>query len=441
MTFRSRACAAALAVATTVLPAAVIAAPKHVLTFQYYHQSFGSVRVNDKLSPQYMAQHADFVETSGFDNENLNAFKAAGGRYGLAYIDPTFVPYCVPPFTPPAGACAGQIGNLNPAESAWFHDSSGARINRGDTYTKQYQEFLNPGSPAARKAIVAWMNGYLQKSPRLDFFFSDDSGSTFNGPKGTPSSGAFYGFNASGVEIRDEKAWIAAENAMLSAAPRKLIINGGDLFRPAFDGAFLKNPNVAGSNHEGCFSSAYYGGRVDNSRGGLWQQQADGLLADRPFGKFSVCMMTGAPTPDTRTYALASWWLTYDPRFSVAAPVAPDAAGNTIFPEFDIVPTQPSSSAGAHVSDLARGATYVREFANCYQWGVSIGACAAIVNPTQSAQPVPKLKRRYARVLVLDSNGSATGGRAYWRTGATGTLGPVSALILSEGSVRKSSVR
>ncbi|HEY1682691.1 MAG TPA: hypothetical protein VGF98_13685 [Candidatus Tumulicola sp.] len=431
---------AAAAALIAALPVAAAAAPKHVLTFLYYHQSFGATRVNDKLSPQYMAQHADFIETSGFDNAGVNAFKAAGGRYGVTYIDPTFVPYCVPPFTAPAGACAGQIGNLNPAESAWFHDANNARINRADSYTKQYQEFLNPGSPAARKAIVAWMNGYLQKSPRLDFFFSDDSGSIFVGPKGTTMSGAFYGFNAAGVEIRDDKAWIAAENAMLSAAPRKLIINGGDLFRPAYNGAFLKNPNVAGSNHEGCFNAAYYGGRVNDSRG-LWQQQADGLLADRPFGKFSLCMMNGAPTPDSRIYALASWWLTYDPRYSVAAPIAPDAAGNTIFPEFDIVPLQPSSSAGAHVRDLARGATYVREFANCYQWGASIGACATIVNPTQSAQPLPKLKRRYARVLVLDSNGSATGGRAYWRTGATGTLGPVSALILSEGSVRKSSVR
>jgi hypothetical protein len=438
---RLKAATAALcATAFGVFPATGAAAPKHVLTFLYYHQSFGPTPVNVKLSPQYMAQHADFVETSGFDNQNLNAFKAAGGRFGVTYIDPTFVPYCVPPFAPPAGACAGQIGNLNPAESAWFHDAGGARINRGDSYTKQYQEFLNPGSPAARRAIVAWMNAYLQKSPKLDFFFSDDSGSTFIGPKGTSTSGAFYGFNAPGVEVRDDKAWIAAENGMFSATPRKLILNGGDLFRPAYNGAFLRNSNVAGSNHEGCVNAAYYGGRVDDSRG-LWQQQADGLLADLPFRKFSLCMMNGSPTAASRLYAMASWWMTYDPRYSVAAPVAPDAAGNTVFPEFEIVPLQPAASAGSSVRTLGRGATYVREFANCYQWGAPIGACAAIVNPSQSSQPLPKLRRRYTRELVLDDRGSATGGRAYWRPSGTGTLGPVSALILSDGSVHKSSVR
>ncbi|HEY3676790.1 MAG TPA: hypothetical protein VGK84_12465 [Candidatus Tumulicola sp.] len=420
--------------------ASAIAAPKHVLTFAYYGQSYGSAQVNAKLSPQFMAQHDDFIETSGFDNKNVNAFKAAGGRYATAYIDPTFVPYCVPPFVPKAGACAGQIGNLNPAEAAWFHDSSGARINRGDSYTKQYQEFLNPGSPAARRAIVAWMNGYLQKSPRLDFFFSDDSGSTFTGPKGTSASGAFYGFNAAGVEVRDDNGWIAAENAMFSATPRKLIINGGDLFRPAYNGAFLKNPNVAGANHEGCFNSAYYKGRVDDSNG-LWQQTADGLLADLPFKKFSLCMMTGAPAAASRLYAMASWWLTYDPRYSVAASIAPDAAGNSIFPEFDIVPLQPAATAGSSVSKLARGSVYVREFANCYQAGVPIGGCVAIVNPSQSQQSVPRLRKQYKRELVLDDSSAASGGRAYWRPSGTGTLGPVSALILSEGAVHKSSVR
>lgn len=440
MNFKSVAKAAACVLAATLIPATASAAPKHVFTFYYYHQSFGPTTVNAKLSPKYMAEHADFIETSGFDNANLNAFKAAGGRWGVTYVDPTFVPYCVPPFKPVAGACAGQIGNLNPAESAWFHDSSGARINRADSYTKQYQEFLNPGSPAARRAIVQWMNGYLQKSPKLDFFFADDSGSTFTGRNGSTAAGMFYGFNTSGVEIRDDQGWIAAENAMFSAAPRKLILNGGDLFKPAYNGAFLKNPNVAGSNHEGCFNSAYYKGAVDDSRG-LWQQMADGLLADLPFKKFSLCMMNGSPKAAARLYAVASWWLTFDPRYSVAAPIAPDAAGNTIFPEFDIVPLQPSATASSSVSKLARGPVYVREFAACYQWGAPIGACVAIVNPSQSAQPLPRLRKQYGRELVLGDTSAATGGRAYWRPSTTRTLGPVSALILSEGSVRKSSVR
>jgi hypothetical protein len=425
-----------VALLATLCAGRALAAPRHVLTFLYYNQSFGNTNVNAKLSPQFMAQHADFIETSGFDNDHVNQFKAAGGRFGATYIDPTFIPYCVPPFAEPAGLCAGQVGNLHPPAESWFHDSAGTRVRRGDSYTRQYQEFLNPASSDARRAVVTWMNGYLAKSPSLNFFFSDDSGSTLHGPDGSAATGMFYGFNAPGVEVTTDAAWIAGESALFSAAPRQLILNGGDGFGPAYDGAFLKNPNVAGANHEGCFNSASYNGRVSD-KGGAWQGQANGLLADLPFHKYSFCMMNGAPTPAARLYALASWWLTYDPDYSVAAPIAPAADGNAVFPEFDIVPSRPRTSAGSSISQLARGGVYIREFALCYQAGVPLGPCAAVVNPSATVRSIPPLGIRYSRALVLGAASSASGGRAAWITLSAGqrsvsTLGPVQAMILRQ---------
>jgi hypothetical protein len=432
--FKPMTLVAVLAAAAALVPGRVFAAPQHVLTFLYYGQSFGKAAVNAKLSPAFMAAHADFIETSGFDNARVNDFKNAGGRFAATYIDPTFVPYCVPPFTEPAGFCAGQVGNLHPPAGAWFHDATGARVHRGDSYTGQYQEFLNPASPEARQAVVAWMNGFLRKSPSLDFFFADDSGSTLRGPDGTAASGMFYGFNAPGVEIAGDAAWIAGEDGLFSATPRRLILNGGDGFGPAYGGAFLRNPNVAGANHEGCFNSAYYRGPVGDDNG-LWERQANGLLADLPFRKYSLCMMNGDPAPAARLYALASWWLTYEPQYSVAAPIAPAADGNAVFPEFDIVPTRPRETAGANVRDLARGGVFVREFAACFQRGVPLGGCAAIVNPSASARALPRLSGRYTRALVLADASSAAGGNVRWvaRAGAlsnAATIGPLQAEVL-----------
>lgn len=411
--------------------ALIAAAPKHVLTFLYYDQSFGSTAVNAKLSARFMAQHADFIETSGFNNRDVNAFKAAGGRFATTYVDPTYIPYCVPPFAPPAGRCAGQIGDLGPPEAAWFHDAGGARVHRADSYTGQYQEFLNPAAPQARRAVALWMDRYLSQSPALDFFFADDSGSTLRGPDATPRSGMFYGFNAVGTEITSDSAWIAGEDALFSVAPRKLILNGGDGFRPAYDGAFLENPNVAGANHEGCFNSAAYGGRVSDANG-AWENQADGLLADLPFHKYSLCMMNGPPIAANRLYALASWWLTYDPSYSVAAPIAPAADGNAVFPEFGIVPSEPKSSAGAgSVRAFYRSDVYVREFDRCFQDGSAIGGCAAVVNPGSSPRSVSWLVKRYTRALTLNDASVASGGRAVWKSATPGrTLGPMRAEIL-----------
>ena len=111
---------------------------------------------------------------------------------------------------------------------------------------------------------------------------------------------------------------------------------------------------MAGANHEECFNSAAYGGRVSNAKG-AWADEADGLLADLPFRKYSLCMMNGPPAAGNRLYALASWWLTYDPRYSVAAPISPAPDGNAVFPEYAIVPSVPKeSAAGGGIRALYR---------------------------------------------------------------------------------------
>src|ERR1700681_648587 len=101
--------------------------PAHVRTWYYY----GLNGVNESVPAAIMARYADYAEDDGYTAEHVKAFKAAGGRFAVAYSDPSYVPYCYPPFTAPAGRCDGPIGAFARDESAWFHGRDGTRGRRG----------------------------------------------------------------------------------------------------------------------------------------------------------------------------------------------------------------------------------------------------------------------------------------------------------------------
>ena len=291
------------------------AAPSHLRTWLPY----GASHLNESLPPAYMAAHADFAEMDASQPEFANRYKAAGGARAVMYTDPAYVPYCVPPFAPPAGPCRGPIGNARLPEDAWLHGPDGERIHRADSYTHEYQEALNPASPAARAAFREFTQAAAAQA-RVDLFFADDSGST---PRGH-----FYRFDARAVELAGDAQFIAAEKGLLAAAVRPLILNGNDPvpWLPAFDGAFLDADNVAGENTEGCFVASWY--RVPLADD-AWRKMADEQLAITRRHRLAVCMMQGEgmKDPATRLYGLASWWLTYDPQWSVIAPMSPGSDG------------------------------------------------------------------------------------------------------------------
>ncbi|HEY4439929.1 MAG TPA: hypothetical protein VGN14_05705 [Candidatus Elarobacter sp.] len=399
------------------------AALRHVQTWYYY----GLNDVNASVAPATMARYADFVEDDGFTAQHAEAFKRAGGRYAVAYTDPAYVPACIPPFSPPAGRCKGPIGNLvQRDESAWFHAADGARVHRFDSYNNEYQEALDPSSASARSAYARATAEIVAHAPGLDFFFADDSGSPWREPGDPPGAVWFEGFNAPGVEIPSDQNFIAAEIAMLSAAARPVFINGSDprTLLPSYGGAYLRAPRIAGEVNEDC----YRAGRA--IVGDRWRRQGDALLAVTALHRYAACFMQGTTTPANRVYALASWWLTYDARWSVAAPIDPVSGGTAILPEFGIVPGAPLRTASRSIDLLREGAIYAREFGACTQDGSPIGPCAAIVNAGNGDAPVPPLHRRYASVLVLDGRDAISGGTASWRRGPPSEVSAGNALIL-----------
>ena len=390
--------------------------PAHVRTYLYYT----AANTNTAIPARFMAQYATFIETAGGHAGRVRAFRAAGGKYALSYADPTFVPYCEPPFVPPAGRCAGPIGN-DPAlmESAWLHTADGVRLHRPDAYTGEYQDILDPLSPAVARAVHRYTQTLTQTGVNAAFF--DETGSELDGD--------FASFGGQAVEIPTANAWFLGERAIIAASSLPVILNGsGPEWGPAYSGAILQLPNVLGVNFEGCFSNGDLG--LMSVRGGAWSRMERALLADERFRKYVVCMMSGPFDPAQRIYALASWWLTYDARWSVAAPVTRAADGYAVYPEYDLVPMDPDRSAHTTVAQFETGGVYVRTFARCYDRGVPIGACAAVVNPGLVPHALPRSMRAFAHALSLENRSVYTGGTVAWQPRSSNTIGPISGEIL-----------
>jgi hypothetical protein len=399
--------------------------PEHVLTWVYY----GLVHINEDVPADVMARYADFAE-DGDHGEFAAKFKRAGGRYTAAYDDPAYVPYCDPPFKPPAGPCKWEYYRYLD-ESAWFHDKDGARVHHYVPGDGQYQEAVNPASRAALRAWHDFTAEVHRRAPAIDFIYADDSGGPMLAGDMSPQSSEFYGYNAAGVEITNNDVFRDAEIAYLRQSVLPEIVNGSDPISglPAYNGAYLRQPFILGAAHEGCFR--YEKGLKTNERD-LWRDQADSLLSNTVLHRWAICIMYGRPTPLTRVYALASWWITYDPQWSVAAPIDPIPNQSSLLPEFGIVPRFPITTAVARVRGLrtASGA-YVREFRGCYQYRVFIGGCAAVVNPTDRTVPLPMLTGTYHRLLTLNDADVMHGGIATWQPGSAPLVPAGSAVVLA----------
>jgi hypothetical protein len=401
--------------------------PAHVQTWYYY----GLVGVNEHVPPQIMARYADFIE-DGDHGEFAARFKAAGGRYTAAYADPAYVPYCDPPFTPPAGACKSEYSHFIADESGWFHGPDGARVHHYVPGDRAYQEAINPASPAARRAWHSFTAMVKQRAPAIDFLFSDDSGGPLRAGNMSPTSAQFYDFNAAGVEIRSDEAFRDAWISYLGESALPLILNGSDPVTELapYGGAFLRPPFVRGNVHEGCLRENS-GLKMLKGEGG-WSGQQDALLDVARMHRWAICFMIGTPTPENRLYSLASWWLTYDPLWSVAAPIDAIPSQTSLLPEYSLVPRFPTRSAVAHVGALlTQTGAFAREFAGCYQNRTLIGGCAAIVNPSGRAVAVPHLEQTYHRSLVLTGGDVISGGALTWSPGIPSSLGPGSAAVLA----------
>jgi hypothetical protein len=377
----------------------------HVKTWAYWGQAGEPAGV----TPQFIAQNVTFLEA---DAAHVLPYHAAGGSYAVRYTDPNRV---IP----------GRKEELwNTPEQGWFHDASGKRIwlNYGAAWG--IQNVLNPASAVTRSAYTALTQQIAASAP-YDYVEVDDTNFDL--------AGAFYGFNTAGVEAGSQSAYDTAVDQLLDASAVRPILNGlsnedGHPGGVSGTTAFLSHAE-GGIDNEGCLQSTYQKTETQ------WQFDENTMLATARAHKLAVCWGRSSVSGDThplRLYFAGSWWLTYDPTYSVAFANFASIHDLFVFPEYDIVPTRPLQSPSSNVTELkSASGVYVREFAQCYQRTVPIGACAAFVNPTGSTLPLPTRAASYPRSLVLDQYNSFDGGRATWTANAAQRLAPFSAIIVA----------
>lgn len=199
--------------------------------------------------------------------------------------------------------------------------------------------------------------------------------------------------------------------------------------------------NVAGAMCEDCVVS------LGKFRADMYASVLNAMLqmSKIPNASFIQLNIGTAPSGSAeeiaeRTITAAMEWLGYSPGHTI---VFPDLEANTkrlaIWPEYDIVPTSPLESMSSSFGDLqVSPRVYRREFSACYDRGVLIGPCAAIVNGQTSktiSVAASWLKQQYGHVILLSGGDIPSGGRVVLDTAAfrpaSTTLAPGHAILLA----------
>jgi hypothetical protein len=374
-------------------------APAHVKNFTFWRQS----GIATNVPAAWIASNVTFVEIGRADD--ARAFHAAGGTYAVVYTDPNY--YFV-------SASYRSHGDF--PESAFGHDAAGVRITRPQG--NGIEHYLLPNSPATREAYRRVT--VTDADDAYDFVFADGVSDTLQT--------SLYRMSGRPVEIQNDDDYQRGMKRVLGASARPVIANGYDNGSPLSMLTYASAPNVAGIYGEACLQTD-----AGPKLGQRWIDEANALLATTERGRYAFCggHYANADNQAARVYWLASWWLTYDPRYSVAAEIFESPGEVYVFAESALVARSPLRSAGSDIAALrSSSGAYVREFARCYKGGSAIGPCAAVVNPTSNTVSMPALSVNYGRVLALDPRNLFAGGSIAFTHGVPATLGPGQAVVL-----------
>lgn len=374
--------------------------PAHVQNYTYWN--LGSYA--DGVPASWMAQWATWVETGA--SKYASAFHAAGGSHTVAYTDPNYL-LITPTYIQP--------GTF--AESAFGHGSNGVRSQRALYGGTEY--YLLPNSSASQGGyqVVAQQ---IAASGGFDYIYADGVSSNL-----TESDSMM---SPMPIEISTDSDYVNGMKQLLTTSPLPTIANGYENGNPLQEEEYVGAPNIAGVFGEDCFTT-----NTRKATDYYWVEQANALIYTTSHARYAFCGGRGnfTDTRAFRTYYLASWWLTYDPRYSVSLEEFASYGTVYLFAEQLIVPASPTASA----SDVRQlkwyTGAYVRRFDACYYNRVLWGACAAIVNPSSTASAaIPKFPVAYHHSLALDNNNLFEGGQASLSATVPTVLGPASAVIL-----------
>ena len=381
-------------------------------------------------APAVVQRYVSFAESGLNNTKAVEDCRGSGACSSVYYFDPSLI------YDSPLCPYASYREFLAQASEDWFvhlpgrHDPAG-RVQ--GTYTQSCKGAripihvyeANQTNPAVRQFFANYLR---QNGDDFDFYEMDDTSDTlvtqFYGPGGGFCKGeSGNGYCTRTAELASDadvvSAHIAFANALnhrngspmyfyyngLSFTPRSPLIppllGNGSRYR----GVICENCTV----NDGTLRPAMYAkvlgamARIDAIPGAAFVELSTGKAPDGSAEQIAQRLVTTAVA-----------WLGYADGHTIVWPNLEFTTQNlAVWPEDEIVPTQPLETMSRSAADIAVAPNvWRRDFASCYREGVPIGPCAAVLNGTPGAIHLwaQWFRQPYGHVITLEGGDAPSGG-------------------------------
>jgi len=327
--------------------------PVHLMTADYFMGQYGTRLV----TPAQAAPYLTYAQTMPADSASI---RAAGIKTQF-YVD------------------AGKLATTNPltsglTSSAFAHNCSGHLVY--ETENGKSFPLADPRSTQFQTHMGAYISSVLTKA-KFDMIFQDNSGAL--SPYGTYPYGKPCNYS--------DSAWVNGYVKADNTSPIGVLPNGLNTFPSGFTTMYsptlglLSSTKVIGGNMEMCYSM----NAQPLETGSSWIHIENTELYVMRQHRMFQCMARDTYSASTniaaRKFVLASFLLTYDPRYAILAEEFATPKGLHVFPESKLVPMNPVQAAPSDISGLhTSSGTYARQYNACYLGGRLVGACAIVVD-------------------------------------------------------------
>ncbi len=259
-----------------------------------------------------------------------------------------------------------------------------------------------------------------QYGDNMDALFADDTGAM--GGISLPCNWSLSSYQA------------ATGNVLASLAMPTFINAIGASADPVGQVGYTSAPNVIGAMCEICYA-AYSKAKgsdiphTDQRWINIENAEIATIQRQKIFWAYPRSVGDASAETALRSYAYASFLLTYDPQYAMFQEIFKTPSGFPIFPEVAMVPMNPLSTATAVSGYQRAGGAYMREYSACYYSGVNKGPCAVVINPSSKvAAPLPTTA--YTHSMALSGYGVLDGGTASFDGSVPSTLAPQTGMVL-----------
>jgi len=306
----------------------------------------------------------------------------------------------------------GDIDHYLPGDSS----GTNADLSMSDvalTCDGQYVQWVKPGHttiyvtdpriPGTLTAWEQWYTNFVNNGGQTWGLYEDTADQPYEYAQPAPPCAA----DGSGPVTTQE--WTAAEEAMEGAMQS---FSGKSIFFNGLAAGYNKNMPLAAALLTGPVS----GGEAETCapvKSPEWLNQITIQILAVQNHKYFVCHnedTSDGSTPQAiafRNYQFATMMLEYDPNYTVYESYFGVGASNLkVQPESEVVLLNPYKATINSSNDLLKtGGAYARRYKNCYVVGVSVGQCAAVVNPNATSVPFPFGWIHYQHTMLLTGSG------------------------------------